>query len=217
MTPQPSEADIIFNRANVALAKSQRLMASWLPPRTDSELKNAKTEEQIEKEEQEMFTPVPEVLGLGAKIPEDLKDWDLKRQKLSSNDQLRRQLLGKDHAKLRVKGGHERPAHRDAGPPLLVGSKPRPAPAKRGLGDNSSDDEGGRASLGRKKVKRPAEAIEPEKDESLEDAVNVEEPRNERQDTLKRSKKANNYLDEILSQKKQKKHKSKKKKGKEGE
>ncbi|KAL8855371.1 MAG: hypothetical protein Q9198_010850, partial [Flavoplaca austrocitrina] len=61
MTAQPSEADIIFNRANVALAKSQRLVASWLPPPTDSELKNAKTEEQIEKEEQEMFTPAPEV------------------------------------------------------------------------------------------------------------------------------------------------------------
>lgn len=61
MTTKPSEADIIFNRANVALAKSQRLVASWLPPRTDAELKNAKTDDQIEKEEQEMFTPVPEV------------------------------------------------------------------------------------------------------------------------------------------------------------
>ncbi|KAL8659802.1 MAG: hypothetical protein Q9226_000230 [Calogaya cf. arnoldii] len=211
MTPQPSEGDIIFNRANVALAKSQRLVASWLPPRTDSELKNAKTEEQIEEEEQEMFTPVPEVLGLGAKIPEDLKDWHLKRQKLSSNDQLRRQLLGKDYAKLRVKGGQERTALRDAGPPQLVGSKPRPTPVKRGLGDDSSDDEGGRASLGRKKVKKP------KKDESLEDTVTKEEPKNERQDTLKRSKKANNYLDEVLSQRNQKKHKSKKKKEKEGD
>lgn len=61
MTTKPSEADIIFNRANVALAKSQRLVASWLPTRTDAESKNAKTDEQIEKEEQEMFTPVPEV------------------------------------------------------------------------------------------------------------------------------------------------------------
>lgn len=61
MAPQPSEADIIFNRANVALAKSQRLVASWLPPRTDEEVKNSKTEAQIEEEEQELFTPVPEV------------------------------------------------------------------------------------------------------------------------------------------------------------
>lgn len=65
MAPQPSEADIIFNRANVALANSQRLVASWLPPRTADELKNAKTEEEIEKEEREMFTPVPEVYVRG--------------------------------------------------------------------------------------------------------------------------------------------------------
>lgn len=61
MAAKPNEADIIFNRANVALAKSQRLVASWLPPRTNDEIKNAKTDDQIEKEEQEMFTPVPEV------------------------------------------------------------------------------------------------------------------------------------------------------------
>ena len=58
-----SEADIIFNRANVALAKSQRLIASWLPPPTEEELRNAKTEEEIEKEEAELFTPVPERLA----------------------------------------------------------------------------------------------------------------------------------------------------------
>lgn len=61
MAPPPSEADIIFNRANVALAKSQRLVASWLPPRTEAELKSTKSEEQIDQEEQELFTPVPEM------------------------------------------------------------------------------------------------------------------------------------------------------------
>lgn len=61
ISPIPSEADIIFNRASVALAKSQRLIASWLPPPTASELAKAKTEEEIEKEEQEMFTPIPEL------------------------------------------------------------------------------------------------------------------------------------------------------------
>lgn len=55
----PSEADIIFNRASVALAKSQRLIASWLPP--PSELTNAKSDAEMEREEQEMFTPVPEL------------------------------------------------------------------------------------------------------------------------------------------------------------
>ena len=61
MPAATSEADIIFNKANVALAKSQRLIASWLPPRTAEELANAKSEEEIEKEEEEMFAPVPEL------------------------------------------------------------------------------------------------------------------------------------------------------------
>lgn len=56
-----SEADIIFNKANLALAKSQRLIASWLPPRTAEELASTKTEEEIEKEEQEIFAPIPEL------------------------------------------------------------------------------------------------------------------------------------------------------------
>lgn len=58
MPDQSSEADIIFNRASVALARSQRLIASWLPP---SELANAKSEEEVEKEEQEIFKPEPEL------------------------------------------------------------------------------------------------------------------------------------------------------------
>ena len=61
MPAQPSEADIIFNRASVALAKSQRLIASWLPPKTPEELANTKSEKELENEEKEIFTPVPEL------------------------------------------------------------------------------------------------------------------------------------------------------------
>ena len=61
MAATTSEAEIIFNRANVALARSQRLVASWLPPRTEQELLNPKSEEEIEKEEQELFKPMPEL------------------------------------------------------------------------------------------------------------------------------------------------------------
>ena len=61
MSVAASEADVIFNRANVALAKSQRLIQSWLPPRTDEELRNAKSLEEIEREEEEIFKPVPEL------------------------------------------------------------------------------------------------------------------------------------------------------------
>lgn len=60
MPATSSEADVIFNRANVALARSQRLIASWLPPKTADETANAKSEEELQKEEDEIFTAVPE-------------------------------------------------------------------------------------------------------------------------------------------------------------
>ena len=55
-----NESDIILNRANVALARSQRLVASWLPEKTPDELANAKSEEELQREEDEIFTAVPE-------------------------------------------------------------------------------------------------------------------------------------------------------------
>lgn len=57
----PTEADIIFNRANVALARSQALIDSWLPLKTAEELANTKSEEEIRKEEEEIFKPSPEL------------------------------------------------------------------------------------------------------------------------------------------------------------
>jgi Protein of unknown function (DUF3245) len=56
-----SEADIVFNRASLALARSQRLIASWLPPKTPRELAARKSEEELDREESEGFSPVPEL------------------------------------------------------------------------------------------------------------------------------------------------------------
>lgn len=61
MTTPTNEADVIFNRANIALARSQRLVASWLPPKSDEELaQQTKSEEELQREEDEIFTAVPE-------------------------------------------------------------------------------------------------------------------------------------------------------------
>ena len=66
MAPGTSEADIVLNKNNVALAKTQRLIASWLPPRSAEALPSAKSEEEIDREEQDMFIPGPEVyVGIG--------------------------------------------------------------------------------------------------------------------------------------------------------
>ncbi|KAI4127897.1 MAG: hypothetical protein LQ338_002982 [Usnochroma carphineum] len=210
MAPQPSEADIILNRANVALAKSQRLVASWLPPRTEEEVKNAITEEEMEKEEQEMFTPVPELLGLGAKVPNDFKDADMKRQNSSSNDLLRRQLLGKDRSKVQNNGVHRQGDQRGLGGVLHVGSKPRPAPAKRKVEDVSSDEEGGRSSVGKRKHLETAKATGNEEVEVGQ--LGLGPGRRERSEAVKRSKRVTNYLDEVLSRKSEKKQRNKKRK-----
>jgi hypothetical protein len=60
MSLSKPESDVILNRANVALARSQRLVASWLPAQTDEELTNVKSEEELQREEDEIFTAVPE-------------------------------------------------------------------------------------------------------------------------------------------------------------
>ena len=50
-----SEADVIQNRIAIALAKSQQLVASWLPAAEPS----TKTAEELEKEEAAVFAPMP--------------------------------------------------------------------------------------------------------------------------------------------------------------
>ncbi|KAI4176084.1 MAG: hypothetical protein LQ348_006072 [Seirophora lacunosa] len=211
MAPRPSEADVIFNRANVALAKSQRLVASWLPPRTEAELQSSKSEEQIEKEEQELFTPVPELLGLGAKVPDDLKDGGaLNKQKLTSDDLLRKQLLGKDYLESKRK---EERGQRGSGVVVPLGSKPLPAAAKRKAEDVNSEDEGGRSSLGKKKHREYVKLQDDRGPETQGGGGEVDhrDYRQGRPEVAERSVKATNYLDEVLSRKSEKKRKSKKK------
>ncbi|KAL8934895.1 MAG: hypothetical protein Q9211_004990 [Gyalolechia sp. 1 TL-2023] len=198
MASQPSEADIIFNRANVAFAKSQRLVASWLPPRTEEEIKNAKTDEEIEKEEQELFTPVPELLGLGAKPPDEVKRGDPNRQRLTTNDTLRRQLLGKDRARLLSKADPRQGEQRGARGIVPKGSMPRPPATKqKPEPESSGDEEGGRSSLGKRKHGRADE--HKGGNEADAESTGQYEHRCEWQKPTKHSRVAGNYLDEVLS------------------
>ncbi|PLN81208.1 hypothetical protein BDW42DRAFT_169396 [Aspergillus taichungensis] len=100
-TQQSKETDIILNKANVALARSQRLVASWLPaPSAEEESTNVKSEEELQREEEEIFQAVPETLGVGAPLPSKAADGSWNCTELSSNDKLRRQLLGKNYKKV---------------------------------------------------------------------------------------------------------------------
>lgn len=57
----PTEADVIFNRANFALARNQRLVQSWLPTNTSQETHLQKTEQELLKEDEELFKSTPEL------------------------------------------------------------------------------------------------------------------------------------------------------------
>ncbi|BCR87068.1 DUF3245 domain-containing protein [Aspergillus chevalieri] len=104
-----SSTEIILNRANVALARSQRLVASWLPPQTTEEQSsNTKSEEELQREEDEIFTAVPETLGVGAPLPSKLPDGSWNRAELDSNDALRRQLLGRNYQNVMKEKERER-------------------------------------------------------------------------------------------------------------
>ena len=55
-----SEADLISSRSSLILAQSHSLVRSWLPPKTAGEISNEKTEDELEAEDRESLTIVPD-------------------------------------------------------------------------------------------------------------------------------------------------------------
>lgn len=60
MSLSKSDTDIVLNKANIALARSQRLVASWLPSEITTDQGNVKNDSDVQREEDEIFTAVPE-------------------------------------------------------------------------------------------------------------------------------------------------------------
>ncbi|EEH44029.1 uncharacterized protein PADG_00318 [Paracoccidioides brasiliensis Pb18] len=213
MSVSKTEADVIFNRANLALARSQRLIASWLPPKTAEEIANTKSEEELQREEDEIFTPVPEKLGLGASLPKSQADGSFNRTELSSNEKLRKQLLGKNY---------KRPTASKSSHPAAAGKKYPQHPVKPQLESDDDEDEG-RSSLGRNKRKRMTKMMDEvgtgvTTTSAVSGSVNGkgkgkgkntddEELPGELQRSTQRRKPVS-YLDELLSERSKKKKKS---------
>ncbi|KAL3460548.1 hypothetical protein BJX64DRAFT_290197 [Aspergillus heterothallicus] len=160
MSLSKSETDIILNKANIALARSQRLVASWLPVQLPdaADQRNAKTEAELQREEDDIFTAVPETLGLGAALPTKAADGSWNRTELDSNDQLRRQLLGRNYKKVMAEKARQKNAKSAVNSLTTMTNS---APKERGLQrseettggkeDDEEDEEDGRtASIGRK-------------------------------------------------------------------
>lgn len=151
-------------------------------------------------------------LGLGASLPADVKDGDARRQELTSNDKLRKQLLGKNFQQLQGKG---RGGSKSAPGSGQRGSKPRPAAVKRDW-ESEDDDEIGRSSLGKSKRKKVAAMQEAADGGDVEDVRALDGGGVENFDDARPPKKARNYLDEVLAEKSRKKQKKKNKKKHEG-
>jgi hypothetical protein len=51
---EPREADIVLSRVDVALARSQRIIASWLPQKSSDVDKSASKDDQFLEDEKEL-------------------------------------------------------------------------------------------------------------------------------------------------------------------
>ncbi|KAJ6000178.1 hypothetical protein N7481_000587 [Penicillium waksmanii] len=226
MSLSKSESDIILNRANVALSRSQRLVASWLPAQTDDELAStAKTDEELQQEEDAIFTAVPETLGIGALSPEKAADGSWNRKELSSNDILRKQLLGRNYDKvMKAKEGQvkaQREKNAAAAAATASGAPTATVAAGANLDDDDDDDDEGRAAMvGKRRKTNSSSRTVPVSSVSTSTAVNgavgadgdvqsanqSSAPSGKSASSRER-KKATSYLDEILAQRASKKKK----------
>jgi hypothetical protein len=146
--PTQEEFDTIQNRIQLALAKHENIVKSWTA--SSSRREPTKTDEQLDAEDAALFRNEPPYLGVGAPIPSHFLVSDAER----NNKSLRAKFFP-------TKG--------------LKGSKPRDsdekaASAKRTLNDETSDDEGGRSSLGKAKKVKIAKA-EPAPTEEVKSVV----------------------------------------------
>ncbi|KAJ6104234.1 hypothetical protein N7523_010554 [Penicillium sp. IBT 18751x] len=207
MAASKTESDVILNRANVALARSQRLVSSWLPAQTDDELSHVKSEEELQREEDEIFTAVPETLGVGAPLPEKAADGSWKRTELSSNDKLRKQLLGRNYDKIMKAAAANKSAPQNSGPASAKTMSATP------VQEESDDEEEGRAAMvgknrkaGTSQTKKPL-VVDHENTDKADGDESVPAQEVPSKAPSKGRRKATTYLDELLAERSKKRKK----------
>lgn len=221
-----AQADIILNRTNVALARSQRLIASWLPPKDAAE---PQTSAQQNDDEDEDFRGDSEIGGIGSAAQRDdsgLPDGAFKRRKLGANDKLLESLLGKKaanaHRKAQQQGGRGSAGLAQSASKPLSKEQPRRQPVE----EDSDEDEGGRAAAFKSRKGKAKQPAAPTQDADGDDdavpgagaeelagqALHTEpKPVASQPSPMAGKKRPASYLDELLAQKASKKSKKKKK------
>lgn len=128
-------------------------------------------------------------------MPKKAADGSWERTELSSNDKLRKQLLGRNWEKMST----QIPVGKQTGRPNPT--KPLPQEIRnKNTEDTSGDDEEGRSSLGKNKRKRTVQD-----QQSLDETSESKESTSAMTPKRTGAKKTGSYLDEVLSQRKKKK------------
>ncbi|OBT84516.1 hypothetical protein VE02_06755 [Pseudogymnoascus sp. 03VT05] len=138
--PVADNLEAIQARIDLAIAKQDAIVKSWVDKFDTSKCAPSKTKEEIEAWDAELFNPMPSNLGLGAPIPKEYLNGDINRKDINGNSKLRSLMMGK-------KAGLQAAKPRDA--------EEKASSMKRGLKEDTSDEEEGRSNLGKsKKAKR---------------------------------------------------------------
>jgi hypothetical protein len=223
-----SQADIIFNRTNVALARSQRLIASWLPPKPESE--QQESTKAAAADEDDDFRGDSEIGGIGSMAQKDdsgLPEGAFKRRNPGANDKLLDSLLGKKAANAHRKAqalAKSANAQSMEAPKPAVKEKP-----KRPAEDSDSEEEGGRAAAFKSKRAKPSKPQPKAQENDAEDGAHMDTdtpeasveakaaeltlqpPQDTNTSKSNGRKRPASYLDELLGQKANKKNKKKNK------
>ncbi|KAK4619735.1 hypothetical protein CLAFUW4_10894 [Fulvia fulva] len=230
---QLSAIDILITRQNIALARSQKLLQSWLPAKASEQPTSAAADS-----DQDDFQGLGEATGIGAKRKneDDSELGGILKRRRTDNDKLLENLIGKKAAQARKKSQEaEKSTHAARKPLESQKLKMFNKPAE------SEDEEEGRASAFTSKKQRrsqknatmPVDAVavagaddedtlngDAEPPDPREDAAVLKElagqadiaaDDSEAEDPRPQKRKAGSYLDELLAQKAKKKNKKKKK------
>ncbi|KAI4732913.1 hypothetical protein E4T50_16537 [Aureobasidium sp. EXF-12298] len=197
----PTDADVIFNRANVALAHSQRLVQSWLPTKTSQDAQPEKTHQELLKEDEELFKPTPELLGLGASAPDPDQDPLLKQRHGANYDRLLEQLLGKKAARGHRATSKPQPGQKTPASQKTTSDQPA-------VDDHDDDDEGRAAMVASNsalKRKGPSHTSTRKLVTTSQNKLEAESLSDDDDDPRPSKKRSGTYLDQLLAEKASKK------------
>ncbi|KAF2226576.1 hypothetical protein BDZ85DRAFT_256394 [Elsinoe ampelina] len=208
MSAPSDDAEVIFNKANVALARSQRVIESWLGPTTNGQAGGSLWEEGDDEED---FKAEPDTLGVGAKAPEEDMGFGLRRKQPTSNDNLLEQIMGKKAAKEHQAKVAAQKASKSQANPSAVPDRKQAVP----VAVEEDSEEEGRASRFTSKASRKRARLE----DALGDGAGSDGSEGEAEESQRggsgkarkqsRGAKGTSYLDQILAEKSKKKQKRK--------